>query len=133
MIKHGMDVVRQATTFLNPGQVPIITVDQPLFALVKMVQWKWPTSHGEQAFIAMMGGLHVEMALWTVVGDLLDGSGSTTALTEADVASSGVADSFLKASHLTRTRYDWIAVGITSVFSASECCFYFNETITVYF
>ena len=54
MIKHGMDVVRQATTFLNPGQVPIITVDQPLFALVKMVQWKWPTSHGEQAFVAMM-------------------------------------------------------------------------------
>ena len=70
-----------------------------------MVQWKWPTSHGEQAFVAMMGGLHVEMALWSVVGDLLDGSGWTTALTEADVASSGVADSFLKASHLTRTRY----------------------------
>ena len=116
MIKHGMHVVRQATTFLNPGQVPIITVDQPLFALVKMVQWKWPTSHGEQAFVAMMGGLHVEMALWSVVGDLLDGSGWTTALTEADVASSGVSDSFLKASHLTRTRYDWIAVGITSCF-----------------
>lgn len=75
MIKHGMDVIRQATTFLNPGQVPVITVDQPLFALVKMVQWKWPTSHGEQAFVAMMGGLHVEMALWSAVGDLLDGSG----------------------------------------------------------
>ena len=54
MIKHGMDVIRQATTFLNPGQVPLITIDKPLFALVKMVQWKWPTSHGEQAFVAMM-------------------------------------------------------------------------------
>jgi hypothetical protein len=42
MVKHGMDVIRQAVTFLNPGQVPIITVDQPLFALAKMVQWKWP-------------------------------------------------------------------------------------------
>ena len=30
--------------------------------------------------------------------------GWTTALAEADIASSGVADSFLKASHLTRTR-----------------------------
>ena len=75
MIKHGMDVIRQATTFLNPGQVPVITVDQPLFALGKMVQWKWPTSHGEQAFVAMIGGLHVEMALWSAVGDLLDGFG----------------------------------------------------------
>ena len=105
MIKHRTDVIRQATTFLNPGQVQVISVDQLLFALVKMVQWKWPTSHGGQAFVAMMGGLHVEMALLREVGDLLDGSGWTTALTEADVASSSVADSFLKASHLTRTRY----------------------------
>jgi hypothetical protein len=104
MVKHGMDVIRQAVTFLNPGQVPIITVDQPLFELAKMVQWKWPDSHGEQAYVVMLGGLHIEMALWSVLGDLLDGSGWTVALTEADVASSGVADSFLKASHLTRTR-----------------------------
>jgi hypothetical protein len=54
----------------------------------------------------MMGGLHIEMALWNVLGDLLEGSGWTNTLTEADVASSGVADSFLKASHLTRTRYN---------------------------
>jgi hypothetical protein len=53
----------------------------------------------------MLGGLHIEMALWSMLGDLLDGSGWTVALTAADVASSGVADSFLNASHLTRTRY----------------------------
>lgn len=32
MVKHGMDVPREATSFLNPGQVPVITLDQPLFA-----------------------------------------------------------------------------------------------------
>ena len=53
----------------------------------------------------MFGGLHLEMALWTTLGDLLGSSGWTTALIEAEVASSGVAESFLKASHLTRTRY----------------------------
>ena len=52
-----------------------------------------------------MGGLHIEMALWNTVGDLLQGSGWTAALTEAEVASSGIADSFLKAAHLTRTRH----------------------------
>jgi hypothetical protein len=103
-VKHRMNVIRQAVTFLNPGQVPIITVDQPLFALAKMFQWKWPDSHGEQAHVVMLGGLHIELALWSMLGDLLDGSGWTVALTEADVASSGVADSFLNASHLTRTR-----------------------------
>ena len=42
MIKFGMDVINKVTTFLNLGQVPIITVDQPMFALAKVIQWKWP-------------------------------------------------------------------------------------------
>lgn len=58
----------------------------------------------EQGYVVMLGGLHIEMALWSMLGDLLDKSGWTTALGEAEVASSGVADSFLKATHLTRTR-----------------------------
>lgn len=104
MIKHGMDVISQVTTFLNPGQVPVITVDQPLFALAKFIQWKWPAVYGEEKFVVMFGGLHLEMGMWNTLGDLLDGSGWTGILTEADVASSGIANSLLKASHLTRTR-----------------------------
>ena len=53
----------------------------------------------------MLGGLHTEMALWNTLGDVLEGSGWTAALTQADVASSGTADSYLKATHLTRTRH----------------------------
>ena len=71
-----------------------------------MFQWKWPASHGEQAFVVMLGGLHIEMAQWSVLGDLLDGSCWTTALSEAEVALFGLADSFLKATHLTRTRLE---------------------------
>ena len=32
MVKPGMDIVRQASQYLNPGQIPITTFDQPLFA-----------------------------------------------------------------------------------------------------
>ena len=53
----------------------------------------------------MFGGLHLEMALWSICGDLLESSGWTAALTEAQIASSGTADSFLKVTHLTRTRH----------------------------
>ena len=105
MIKHGMDVERQAIEFLNPGQIPITTFDQPLFALAKFVQWRWPDTHGEKVHVVMLGGLHTEMALWNTLGDVLEGSGWTAALTQADVASSGTADSFLKATHLNRTRH----------------------------
>ncbi len=53
----------------------------------------------------MLGGLHTEMALWSTLGDILEDSGWSTALIEAEVASSGTADCFLKVPHLTRTRH----------------------------
>ena len=101
MIKHGMDVLKKVIKFLNPAQIPVMAFDQPLFALTKMVQWKWPDMHGEDKYVVMFGGLHLEMALWSTLGDLQEGSGSTTALVEAEIASSGVAESFLKTSHRT--------------------------------
>jgi hypothetical protein len=52
MVKHGMDVVRQAIQHLNPGQIPVTTFDQPLFALAKLVQWRWPVTHGESVHVA---------------------------------------------------------------------------------
>lgn len=83
----------------------MIAMDAPLYALAKLVQWNWPQSYGESQYVVMFGGLHVEMALWKTFGDYLEASGWTTALTQASIASSGTADSFLKASHLTRTRH----------------------------
>ena len=47
-----------------------------------------------------LGGLHTEMALWRTLRDVLEGSGWTTALTEAEIASSGIVDSFRNVSHL---------------------------------
>ena len=105
MLRHGMDIVKNAVDFLNPGQVPIITADQPLYALCKQIQWRWPGCYSEDHFIVMFGGLHIEMNALKVLGDLLDSSGWTGALTQANIASSGTADSYLKVSHVTRTRH----------------------------
>ncbi|KAH3872624.1 hypothetical protein DPMN_035843 [Dreissena polymorpha] len=49
----------------------------------------------------MLGGLHKKMALWNTVGDYLAGSGWVEVLTEAEVATGGVEESFLKCSQLT--------------------------------
>ena len=35
MIRHSMDVVKTAIDILNPGQIPVLTFDQPLFTLAK--------------------------------------------------------------------------------------------------
>ena len=80
-----------------------MAVDQPLFALAKQIQWQWPNTYGEDMFIVMFGGLHIEMAAFRLLGDLLKGSGWTGALTEAGIATSGTADSLLSASRVANT------------------------------
>ncbi|KAJ8387987.1 hypothetical protein AAFF_G00147780 [Aldrovandia affinis] len=104
MFRHSMDVVKRAVDILNPGQIPVITLDQPLYTLAKQIQWRWPETHGEDHFVIVFGGLHIEMAAWKTLGNLLDSSGWTGVLVLAGVASTGTADSFLKAAHVTRTR-----------------------------
>lgn len=38
MIRHSMDVIKLAVQKLNSGQVPVITLDQPLYAIAKLIQ-----------------------------------------------------------------------------------------------
>ena len=78
MIRHSMNTVKAAVEVLNPGQVPVLACDQPLYSLAKQIQWTWPESYGEKQFVIMFGGLHIEMAILKVLGDLLDESGWTT-------------------------------------------------------
>ena len=99
-----MDIVKTAVHILNPRQVPVLTCDQPLYTIAKQIQLSWPDIYDEDQFVVMFGGLHIEMASLKVLGNILKGSGWTEALVQDGVASSGKADSFLKASHVTRTR-----------------------------
>ena len=52
----------------------------------------------------MFGGLHIEMAAFKTIGSLLDSSGWTGALVQANVATPGTAKSFLWVTHVTHTR-----------------------------
>ena len=90
-----MDKVRDTVAFLNPGQVPVVTADQPIYALAKQIQWHWPEDYCEEKFIFIFGGLHIEMAALRSIGTLLHDSGWVSAITEAGIASAGTADSFL--------------------------------------
>ena len=51
-----------------------------------------------------MGPLHIEMTALKTIGDWLTDSGWCSALVEAKITSSGVSESFLHASHVSRTR-----------------------------
>ena len=50
--------------FINPGKVLVLAVvDQPVYAVAKKLQWIFSDELSKQKF-DMMGGLHIEMALW---------------------------------------------------------------------
>ena len=89
-------MIEKVVHHLNPQQMPVIVMDQPLYALAKQIQWSQPEHHGEDNCIIMLGGLHIEMAAFNTLGDWLEGSGRTHAIATADIATSGVADSFTK-------------------------------------
>ena len=105
MIRHAIDTIKQAVTHPNPGQVSVIALDQPLYAVPKQIQWNWSESYGEQRVVIMFGGLHIEMALVRLLGRWLEHSGWTSALTQSKVASPGKADFFIKAASVTRSRH----------------------------
>ncbi|KAL9954824.1 hypothetical protein ACROYT_G042404 [Oculina patagonica] len=104
MIRHAMDVVKACVHHLNPGQTPVIAMDQPLYAVAKQIQWNWPDQFGEKKIVVMFGGLHIEMAFLKVLGGWLEDSGWVAALVDANVASPGTAESFVKATSVTRSR-----------------------------
>ena len=55
MIRHAMDVIMLSENYLNPGQVPVISLHQPLYAVANKIQWNWNDSYGEQKFVVMFG------------------------------------------------------------------------------
>ena len=111
-----MQKVRDAVAFLNPGQVPVITADQPIYALANHVQWQWPDRYWDDKYLVMFGGLHIEMAALKSLGTLLRDSGWTGALVEAGVVSSATAVSLLSVSSVTKTRQIHKVKAVFSIF-----------------
>lgn len=105
MLRHCFDVIQAAVQYVNSGQIPVISVDQPLFAKMKQLQWSMDRLYGEDMFVLLLGGHHTEMTSNKVLGHWFEGSGWVEALQEAELATPGIAESFLKVSHVTRTRH----------------------------
>ena len=47
MQKHAMIVIKKAIEFVNPGQVPVMEGDCPLYAQQKKCQWAYKNEVGE--------------------------------------------------------------------------------------
>ena len=70
----------------------------------KQIQWYFPEEFGVDKLLLFFGDLHLEKQAYVLIGNLLEGSGWTDLLCEAEITTSGSADSMISASHIKRTR-----------------------------
>ena len=119
-IKHSLDMIEKAVSFLNPTQSHVVTVDQPLFALAKQIQWTWPNQYGQ--FVFILGGLHIEMTVLKMIGQILSNSGWISVIEGSGVASYGTAQSMLHASNITKTRRA-LQVTVCALYKLLRTCY----------
>ena len=59
IVRHRINLISKLINHLNPGQVAIITADQPVFAIGKQVEWRYPDKFKDMVW--MLGHLHIEV------------------------------------------------------------------------
>ena len=57
---HCMDIVDKTVNKLNPGQICVDESDQPVFAISKQLQWRFPEQFGPDKYFCLFGSLHIE-------------------------------------------------------------------------
>ena len=61
----------KAIEHFQPGQIPVIIINQPLYSIVRQIQGTWPDTFGENKFGVVMGSLYIEMNVMKLLGDIL--------------------------------------------------------------
>ena len=113
-----MHLIRKSTEKVNPGQILVIVLDQPLYTIAKKIQCHESQNFGEDEYVVLMGGLHIEMSFLGVIGEWLDGSGWSTLITKSGIITEGMADSVQKGSLTSRGQW--------GTPSNSQCVIYFD-------
>ena len=70
-----MEIIKQTIAYLNPDQTPVDACDQPIFALIKEIQWRYAENFGSDSYFCVFGGLHFEQRMPAIHGELIKDSG----------------------------------------------------------
>lgn len=96
MILHAMKLVNRNVQYLNPRQISVVTVDQPIFVIVKKLLRFSSCNCGNVG--VMVDSFHTEKQEREAVGDLLEGSEWPAILMETCTSESGTANALNKAT-----------------------------------
>ena len=104
MVLHAMRTIKSSIEHLNPGQTPVVTGDQPVFQVLKQLQWKYSDELGEDNFFVMFGGLHLEKQSLIVIANLLKDSGWLEVMNSAGIFGANGAAAILHVAHIKKAR-----------------------------
>ena len=57
---HCMKIIKRTVSFPKPFQTPIVTWDQPVYALAKEIQRRFPEEFSPSSYFTLFGGIHFE-------------------------------------------------------------------------
>ena len=105
MQAHCMLLNISSTKILNEDQTPVDTCDEPLFALSKEAQYRYPKLFSN--YVVLFGALHIEQSLLGIHGQLIDGSGLLLVLNQLKFTTVGLPGLSIAAdvSSIKRARY----------------------------
>ena len=103
IVRHCITVICKIIEHFNPGQSPVITGDQLVYAVGKQVQLMYLLESDK--LIWMMGPLHIEMAFISAIGDWLEESGWVNIFIRSKINTLGRIESFLDGTSVKRSRY----------------------------
>ena len=103
---HFIRVTIDYTRFLNPNQRTAVGCsDQPLYALKKKLQWNHPELFPEADYFPIMGGLHIEMQLLKLNGQLIKGTGLEMIIEQACLSYIGLSAAISDVNDIKKARH----------------------------
>ena len=110
-----MNIISDTINTLNPGQIPVDTADQPIFALIKELIIRFPNKFGPDKYFCLFGPLHIDKSWLIICGQVVKGSGLDEIISTCELSIVG-ADSLVTVNDIKRTRY-CLQVGACVIYS----------------
>ena len=116
---HCREIIKQTIAYLNAHQTPEDLCDQPVFALTKEIQWRYPEKFSSSSCFCLFGGLHCEQCMVTIHGELIKGSSLKNILSNIDMSVIW-AGTLFHANHIKQVHY-CPQVSLCIVFKIKRC------------
>ena len=102
---HCMNIISKTISVINPNQTPVDTCDQPVYALAKQIQWRYPELFGNSKYFSLFKRLHIEKALLIVHGEFIKASGLDKLLSQSNLSITGMENTVVNVTDIKRCRY----------------------------